>query len=52
MVEINDDLKTMDIAINIQRVFNPLRQDPQIGNFNVAIGDLNVSSLLINISFK
>lgn len=40
----------MGIAINMQRVFNPLveagtlrLQDSQIGNFNVAIDDLNVS---------
>ncbi|XP_055323888.1 neuropeptide SIFamide receptor-like [Sitodiplosis mosellana] len=48
MVEINSDVKTMGIAINMQRVFNPLveaatlrLQDTQIGNFNVAIEDLN-----------
>lgn len=51
MVEINSDVKTMGIPINMQRVFNPLveaatlrLQDSQyIGNFNVAIEDLNVS---------
>lgn len=52
MVEINSDAKTMGIAINLQRVFNPLveaatlrLQDSQIGNFNVAIENGNVSSL-------
>lgn len=50
MVETNGDMKTVGIQINMQRVFNPLveaatlrMQDPQIGNFNVAIEDLNVS---------
>lgn len=50
MVEINNDVKTMGIPINMQRVFNPLVEaatlrlpDSQIGNFNVAIEDLNVS---------
>lgn len=50
MVDTNNDVKTMGIAINMQRVFNPLveaatlrLQDSQIGNFNVAIDDLNVS---------
>lgn len=43
-------METMGIAINMQRVFNPIveagtlrLQDSQIGNFNVAIDDLNVS---------
>lgn len=52
MVEINSDVKTMDIPINMQRVFNPLveaatlrLQDTPIGNFNVAIDDVNVSSI-------
>lgn len=50
MIEMNSDVKTMGIPINMQRVFNPLveaatlrLQDTQIGNFNVAIEDLNVS---------
>lgn len=50
MVEINSDVKTMGIPINMQRVFNPLveaatlrLQDSQIGNFNIAIENLNVS---------
>lgn len=50
MVDTNGDMKTVGIPINMQRVFNPLveaatlrMQDPQIGNFNVAIEDLNVS---------
>lgn len=48
----NTDVKTMDIPINMQRVFNPLveaatlrLQDTPIGNFNVAIEDVNVSSI-------
>lgn len=52
MVEMNTDVKTMDIPINMQRVFNPLveaatlrLQDTPIGNFNVAIEDVNVSSI-------
>lgn len=54
MIEMNGDVKTMDIPINMQRVFNPLveaatlrLQDTPIGNFNVAIDDVNVSSILI-----
>lgn len=53
MVEINGDMKTVGIAINMQRVFNfnPLveagtlrLQDSQFGNFNHGvIDDLNVS---------
>lgn len=53
MVEMNSDVKTMGIPINMQRVFNPLveaatlrLQESQIGNFNVAIEDLNVSLTL------
>lgn len=53
MVEMNSDLKTMGISINMQRVFNPLveaatlrMQESQIGNFNVA-EDLNVSFRLL-----
>lgn len=53
MVEMNSDVKTMDIPINMQRVFNPLveaatlrLQDTPIGNFNVAIEDVNVSLIL------
>lgn len=53
MVDMNSDVKTMDIPINMQRVFNPLveaatlrLQDTPIGNFNVAIDDVNVSSIL------
>lgn len=49
----NSDVKTMDIPINMQRVFNPLveaatlrLQDTPIGNFNIAIEDVNVSSIL------
>ncbi|XP_031618626.1 neuropeptide SIFamide receptor-like [Contarinia nasturtii] len=51
MVEMNNDVKTMGIPINMQRVFNPLIEaatlrlsDSQIGNFNVAIEDLNETS--------
>lgn len=54
MIEMNSDVKTMGIPINMQRVFNPLveaatlrMQDSQIGNFNIAIEDLNVSFALI-----
>lgn len=50
MVEMSSDIKTMDIPINMQSVFNPLveaatlrLQDTPIGNFNVAIEDVNVS---------
>lgn len=49
MVESSGEVKTMGIAINMQRVFNPLveaathrMQESQIGNFNIAIDDLNV----------
>lgn len=50
MVEMSNDMKTMGIAINLQRMFNPLveaatmrLQDPQTGNINMAVENMNVS---------
>lgn len=50
MVEMNGDVKTMGIAINLQRMFNPLvepatmrLQDPQTGNLLMAAENMNVS---------
>lgn len=50
MVELNNDMKTMGIAINLQRMFNPLveaatmrLQDPQTVDFSMAVENMNVS---------
>lgn len=46
----NSDVKTMGIAINLQRMFNPLveaatmrLQDPQTGSLIMAVENMNVS---------
>lgn len=52
----NNDMKTMGIGINLQRMFNPLveaatmrLQDPQLDNSNVAVENMNVSFCLLTM---
>lgn len=50
MVEMNNDIKTMGLAINLQRMFNPLveaatmrLQDPQLSSSHMAEQNISVS---------